>query len=943
MTSQTTFINRIDTENGIEFDKLRNEGIQLLQELSGNIWTDYNAHDPGVTILEQLIYALTEFQYLLDFDVKDFFTNSDDEIPYKDLALYNPIEIYPSETITTTDYRKKIFDTIKGVRNVWNISTDEQKGKGLYCFLIDIAYDDRDQKDDIERKIRKYYNAHRNLCEDIAEIKFLKREAFEVCASIDINNHKTPEEILAEIYFACFKHISPRMTYSSFHECYSNNLSIDEILSGPALSKGFIKDEEMPTLHPQVFVSDIMKVIFQIDGVESINDIFFLQDGKKYTTSIDFMDHTIAGFIKLPQTAPDIKVHLFRNERKCTINLAAVFRKFYNSYHAYKEIYNTRLYLEEDLELQKGKYIQFDDYYSVQNQFPAIYGINEYGIPDSATPARKAQAKQLKAYLLLFEQVLMNGLTQMEHIKNLFSIDQKEHITYYTKTLTNIPDINDILPHEWVENKELHQKELQAIIAKYDDYYKRKNKFLDFVLAMYGEKFSYRTYQQFNYFHSEQELPGIICANKIKMLKNLVKINRHKARSFNYLKTAKDKYNIPMIKMKISLLLGINDYSHRTYSDVLANHHLQFTEKEEGFIFNFIEKIRNDSDNELDNQYIDESFEKIRKFSITEWQTDSDDLKTLYANIDIIENGYIHEDIFRYGNNIAYYRIGKLKNRDVHSVVFQHAKSEQYIHIGDFADKESGVLHCNKICWLLQKLNIESEGMHIVEHILLGHNNNAYDSVYEVVDDNNDRIFSSTPKLVLEEEASAEHIIAHILTDINNYRTEFDPLRGYCIDIFQEGAKVMQSSAYYASRFDAELAAERYNGYFRALNELTLIEQQIRPIKHNTIPNEFFPFRISVVLPAWSARFNNERFRKFVEESFMLNLPAHIYPEFYWLNLSQMHQFEHLFFNWLDIMQKKQDNDELDSKQKNKEEDEYADRLIKFLIDHRPVTASHND
>ena len=32
----------------------------LLQELCGETWTDYNLHDPGVSILEQLCYGLTD-------------------------------------------------------------------------------------------------------------------------------------------------------------------------------------------------------------------------------------------------------------------------------------------------------------------------------------------------------------------------------------------------------------------------------------------------------------------------------------------------------------------------------------------------------------------------------------------------------------------------------------------------------------------------------------------------------------------------------------------------------------------------------------------------------------------------------------------------------------------------------------------------------------------
>jgi hypothetical protein len=44
----------------IDYEALRAEGMRLLGRLAGAQWTDFNAHDPGVTILEQLCYAITD-------------------------------------------------------------------------------------------------------------------------------------------------------------------------------------------------------------------------------------------------------------------------------------------------------------------------------------------------------------------------------------------------------------------------------------------------------------------------------------------------------------------------------------------------------------------------------------------------------------------------------------------------------------------------------------------------------------------------------------------------------------------------------------------------------------------------------------------------------------------------------------------------------------------
>ena len=61
---------RIDLD-GLDFDTLRKEAFDKVQDLSGEIWTDYNTHDPGVTILEHLCYGLTDLSYRTGFEVPE--------------------------------------------------------------------------------------------------------------------------------------------------------------------------------------------------------------------------------------------------------------------------------------------------------------------------------------------------------------------------------------------------------------------------------------------------------------------------------------------------------------------------------------------------------------------------------------------------------------------------------------------------------------------------------------------------------------------------------------------------------------------------------------------------------------------------------------------------------------------------------------------------------
>ena len=58
----------------MDYDFLRKEAIGHTQKVSGNIWTDYNAHDPGVTILEQFTFALTDISYRTNLDIETIYS-----------------------------------------------------------------------------------------------------------------------------------------------------------------------------------------------------------------------------------------------------------------------------------------------------------------------------------------------------------------------------------------------------------------------------------------------------------------------------------------------------------------------------------------------------------------------------------------------------------------------------------------------------------------------------------------------------------------------------------------------------------------------------------------------------------------------------------------------------------------------------------------------------
>jgi hypothetical protein len=105
MNEPLTLTNEPLKQPGLNFTQLREEGIEYLQKLVGSGWTDYNAHDPGLTILEVLCYAITDLSYRLDFDIEDLLAGSS-----LSKQFFTAREILSTDPVTISDYRKKILN-----------------------------------------------------------------------------------------------------------------------------------------------------------------------------------------------------------------------------------------------------------------------------------------------------------------------------------------------------------------------------------------------------------------------------------------------------------------------------------------------------------------------------------------------------------------------------------------------------------------------------------------------------------------------------------------------------------------------------------------------------------------------------------------------------------------------------------------------------------------
>ena len=76
MDERSLYITRPEDGEDL-YTALQRQTLSELQRLSGNVWTDYNPGDPGVTVSEAADYVLTETDYRLDFPLEDYLAGKD--------------------------------------------------------------------------------------------------------------------------------------------------------------------------------------------------------------------------------------------------------------------------------------------------------------------------------------------------------------------------------------------------------------------------------------------------------------------------------------------------------------------------------------------------------------------------------------------------------------------------------------------------------------------------------------------------------------------------------------------------------------------------------------------------------------------------------------------------------------------------------------------------
>ena len=841
----------------LDYDYLYNRALNYLQEMSGDIWTDYNLHDPGVTILEYLCYGLTDLAYRTSLPTEDLLyakTNGrEDKI---EDTLFPPAEIYPSAPLTNKDYRKLLLDQVSELQNCWiEKENSPDSYAGLYTVFLLLHDRDYAAQSQVQGKVSEVLAANRNLGEDFSKIKFLTNLKVGILAEVSVSYNVHAETVMTKILSRIRHFFSLGVSRTSFNELTRQQISLADIYEGPQLQNGFIDGRQLKARRTSIHINEVRELISDIEGVIQVRELRFKLNGiATNQEKITFTEEQFPIYDTDFMHEPDLPIRLDKNGRHLALDLSEVKRDFHAG-NDNKHLQKTQsvVFAPKSKKQSALRREELTYYTSIQNFFPHIYGITRQGLPLRAPKSQRVKAKQLKGYLLLFEHFFSTYLAVLGHLPHLFSVSEKSTPYQFDFLPLDVPDINFLLgkTDAATEEEKIAEFKLKSLHLASVPPATVKNAILNHLLARFNEEFPAQDFSEFERKLSDSEES---IRRKKEFLRNYPELSRRRGTGLNYTKSGWQTENVSGLKKRVSLQLGFPDYQNR----YLAKH----------------------------------------IFSGEILKTGTSDLisKPLDFKLPV-------RDLLLYGADKNAYHLHR--QGAYCEVRFGSPELPDAGLVYRSADREECRKAAENLRERVREINRRSTGFFVVEHILLRPRNRQKKRL--VIYDADGNILLKDHATVHDEEK--EQIADFVLffgQNQDNYRIRKIDDDSYTIRLYNENGRLIMESP---NRFNLPAARRTVRHIIEQLHEAAKNPGRINEIlflrTENTrtdsarISPDFYNFRLSFIIPKYTKRFFNRQYREVIKSTIAENMPAHLKPEFYWLSAKDMQKFESLYEPWL--------------------------------------------
>lgn len=432
--------------------------------------------------------------------------------------------------------------------------------------------------------VRRVLNAHRPLCEDYFAIDSIAPFRVGICADIDVAPDADLEEVEARILHAIEMYFNPPALFQTLDALLADGVPADDIFNGPfidfdfevegrrAFTKpGFITEEDLAAcdLRRRVHTSDIINILVDLEGVVAVRNLTL----RAYDVQGVPLGETEAWTLGVPPGhqpvlfIPGTKLTLYKNELPYRAQPTELARTLEHL----RALARSELYVPPDQTLPpvQGRWRALDQVPTLQNDLPNMFGTTRNGLPPEAPPERVAQARQLKAYLTFFDQVIADYLGQLAAARRMLSPDKTLEQTWFPPYLDHFPGLRSDFESEFfAQPTALADETVRVRLNETEEgFLDRRARSLNHLIARFAERFADYALISFQLSGDRLMTARELINERCDFLADYPRISRQRGQGFNQLPEDPadiwDSDNISGLERRAGRLLGIADLSRR--------------------------------------------------------------------------------------------------------------------------------------------------------------------------------------------------------------------------------------------------------------------------------------------------------------------------------------------------------------------------------------------
>jgi hypothetical protein len=478
------------------------EGRTLLGAMSDGRWTDFNAHDPGITLLETFAYALNDLGYRADHPIAELVRGA--------LPSEGPDVLLVGNAATSADLRRVALD-VAGVRNAWVEPSDHpmlrlrytpgagelaREGDsidagdpvrltGVHRVLIEKSSREDITSAELARSVAQSMHCHRGLCEDFDSIEVLAPLSVRVTAELEIDDPARGDEVLLGIYAALADYCSPEPAWLDDAALRGRGWATESIFEGPATGGRRLDDGgSAPTRRVALQLSEVIGTLNRIEGVRAVRHVRLGSEADDLSGPLRWSLPIPSD--RLPRFDPRASRIVLASGGGAALDsgdrddLATLF--------AGRVQGTTAPPAPSPSPPPAARDRRVGDYRPLRFDLPALYGVAPGALEPNTSPARRAQVAQLRAYLALLDALLANHFAQLAGVGAL--LGSGETGSYFSQPAEPIRTPAEPGSEVPIHADGFSAESLQTLVEPPSGAARleRRNRLLAHLLARYGEE-----------------------------------------------------------------------------------------------------------------------------------------------------------------------------------------------------------------------------------------------------------------------------------------------------------------------------------------------------------------------------------------------------------------------------------------------------------------------